>query len=140
MRVNGPGGGSRTHTGSDPRQILSLLRLPVPPLREDGIENSMSEGTRKAGQGLLSKRIRVFNTWKAHPIVAAGEASMSKVSRRELLRWSAAACGAAIGGSTVWSVSERSLVLAQAEPRMHFPSAPRERLAVATWPFRAEIE
>src|SRR5215469_13280862 len=29
-----PGGGSRTHTGSDPRQILSLLRLPVPPLRE----------------------------------------------------------------------------------------------------------
>ena len=33
-RVNGPGGGSRTHTGSDPRQILSLLRLPVPPLRE----------------------------------------------------------------------------------------------------------
>jgi hypothetical protein len=32
---NGPGGGSRTHTGSDPRQILSLLRLPVPPLREN---------------------------------------------------------------------------------------------------------
>jgi hypothetical protein len=32
---DGPGGGSRTHTGSDPRQILSLLRLPVPPLRED---------------------------------------------------------------------------------------------------------
>ena len=31
---DGPGGGSRTHTGSDPRQILSLLRLPVPPLRE----------------------------------------------------------------------------------------------------------
>ena len=31
----GPGGGSRTHTGSDPRQILSLLRLPVPPLREN---------------------------------------------------------------------------------------------------------
>ena len=30
----GPGGGSRTHTGSDPRQILSLLRLPVPPLRD----------------------------------------------------------------------------------------------------------
>ena len=32
---DGPGGGSRTHTGSDPRQILSLLRLPVPPLREN---------------------------------------------------------------------------------------------------------
>ena len=32
-----PGGGSRTHTGSDPRQILSLLRLPVPPLR-DGMQ------------------------------------------------------------------------------------------------------
>src|SRR5208282_1169186 len=38
---SGPGGGSRTHTGSDPRQILSLLRLPVPPLRENCIENSM---------------------------------------------------------------------------------------------------
>ena len=39
---DGPGGGSRTHTGSDPRQILSLLRLPVPPLRENCTENSMS--------------------------------------------------------------------------------------------------
>jgi len=27
-------GGSRTHTGSDPQKILSLLRLPVPPLRD----------------------------------------------------------------------------------------------------------
>src|SRR5208283_5226359 len=41
-RKDGPGGGSRTHTGSDPRQILSLLRLPVPPLRENYTENSMS--------------------------------------------------------------------------------------------------
>jgi hypothetical protein len=45
----GPGGGSRTHTGSDPRQILSLLRLPVPPLRENTIENSMRREAGKAG-------------------------------------------------------------------------------------------
>ena len=44
---DGPGGGSRTHTGSDPRQILSLLRLPVPPLREDLYENNMRRGGGK---------------------------------------------------------------------------------------------
>jgi hypothetical protein len=37
-------GGSQTHTGSDPRQILSLLRLPVPPLRENLYENNMWKG------------------------------------------------------------------------------------------------
>jgi hypothetical protein len=47
---DGPGGGSRTHTGSDPRQILSLLRLPVPPLRENLIENSMEECLGKAAE------------------------------------------------------------------------------------------
>jgi hypothetical protein len=31
--------------------FLSLLRLPVPPLRENCIENSMSGGTGKAGGG-----------------------------------------------------------------------------------------
>jgi sugar phosphate isomerase/epimerase len=82
----------------------------------------------------------VFNTLKAHPVVAPGEASMSKFSRREFLRSSTAACGTAIGGATICSVFEPSLVLAQAKPAMHFPTAARERLAVATWPFRAEIE
>ena len=52
---NGPGGGSRTHTGSDPRQILSLLRLPVPPLRENSIENSMS-GVWGKGAGRARRR------------------------------------------------------------------------------------
>jgi sugar phosphate isomerase/epimerase len=65
---------------------------------------------------------------------------MSRLSRRELLRSSAAACGAAIASSTAWSVFEPSLAHPQAKPAMNFPAAPRERLAVATWPFRAEIE
>jgi sugar phosphate isomerase/epimerase len=64
---------------------------------------------------------------------------MSQLSRRELLRSSAAACGAVVAAST-WGVFESSLALAQAKPLMQFPIVPRERLAVATWPFRAEIE
>ena len=52
---------------------------------------------------------------------------MSNWSRREVLRSSAAVCGAAI-------------VSGQAKSAMTFPSDPRARLAVATWPFRAEIE
>ena len=52
---SGPGGGSRTHTGSDPRQILSLLRLPVPPLREDLFENNMWRG---GGKGRLLRSLR----------------------------------------------------------------------------------
>jgi sugar phosphate isomerase/epimerase len=66
---------------------------------------------------------------------------MSKWSRRELLRSSAAVCGVAIfGGPVVSSASESSFLFGQAKPAMTFPSDPRERLAVATWPFRAEIE
>ncbi len=49
--IDGPGGGSRTHTGSDPRQILSLLRLPVPPLRENLYENNMCGRGGKGGAG-----------------------------------------------------------------------------------------
>ena len=57
---SGPGGGSRTHTGSDPRQILSLLRLPVPPLRENSIENSMSEVWGKgAGRAQCDEKMEV---------------------------------------------------------------------------------
>jgi hypothetical protein len=46
-------GGRRTHTGSDPRQILSLLRLPVPPLRGNLYENNMQRALVKdAGVGV----------------------------------------------------------------------------------------
>jgi hypothetical protein len=48
----GPGGGSRTHTGSDPRQILSLLRLPVPPLR--AVDNKKLSTSRLLGIVRLS--------------------------------------------------------------------------------------
>jgi sugar phosphate isomerase/epimerase len=66
---------------------------------------------------------------------------MTKISRRELLRSSAIACGAALtAGPAGWSVFAPSLAFAQTKPSMSFPSEPRERLAVATWPFRAEIE
>jgi sugar phosphate isomerase/epimerase len=65
---------------------------------------------------------------------------MSKWSRREVLR-SSAACGAAIVGRSVASgVFESSLLFGQAKPTLTFPADPRERLAVATWPFRSEIE
>jgi hypothetical protein len=55
-----PGGGSRTHTGSDPRQILSLLRLPVPPLREDLYENNMWRGGGKGREGCADESFGVI--------------------------------------------------------------------------------
>ncbi|HTP70193.1 MAG TPA: sugar phosphate isomerase/epimerase family protein [Dongiaceae bacterium] len=66
---------------------------------------------------------------------------MSKWSRREVLRSSAAAGGAALVSSSIlYSAFESSFLFGQAQPAMTFPTDPRERLAVATWPFRAEIE
>lgn len=66
---------------------------------------------------------------------------MTKFSRRELLSSSALAGGAALaGGSTLWRTIESLVAYAQAKPSMNFPTAPKDRLAVATWPFRAEIE
>src|SRR5208283_2573981 len=67
-RKDGPGGGSRTHTGSDPRQILSLLRLPVPPLRENYTENSMSGVW---GKGAAWKRGQ-FGVWELATAFAVG--------------------------------------------------------------------
>jgi sugar phosphate isomerase/epimerase len=64
---------------------------------------------------------------------------MKEFTRRILLRSSALAAGAAL----VPGLTTRNLVGApvpQDKPSLKFPTAPRERLAVASWPFRAEIE
>jgi sugar phosphate isomerase/epimerase len=66
---------------------------------------------------------------------------MSKISRRELLRSSLVAGSAALASATISSGPFRlSPLFAQGKPVLNFPTVPRERLAVATWPFRAEIE
>jgi len=66
---------------------------------------------------------------------------MKKISRREVLRSSAMACAAAVAAGPVsWNVFRPTLAFGETKPAMQFPTAPRERLAVATWPFRAEIE
>ena len=57
---------------------------------------------------------------------------MSHLSRRSFLKESAVlTIGAACGGRRAWS--------AQSQPRIPLPSAARDRLAVASWPFRAFI-
>ena len=64
-----------------------------------------------------------------------------KISRRELLCSSAMACGATVtAGPVIHSIFEPCLTFADTKPSMNFPTAVRDRLAVATWPFRAEIE
>jgi sugar phosphate isomerase/epimerase len=64
-----------------------------------------------------------------------------KVSRRNLLHTSAAAMAGAIAWRSnpleMFGVVEAS---GQGTPQMMFPTEARERLAVASWPFRAEIE
>jgi len=59
---------------------------------------------------------------------------MPKRSRRSFLKTSATlAAGAVLSGdSDLWSFASG--------PSLEFPTTPRERLAVATWPFRAFIE
>jgi sugar phosphate isomerase/epimerase len=56
-----------------------------------------------------------------------------KCSRREFLRSSALGAGAL--ASAEWKP-----LLAAKEPHLRFPTAPRDRLAVTSWPFRAYIE
>ncbi len=65
---------------------------------------------------------------------------MTKISRRGVLRGSAAF----VAGAIVW---RRDLVgrfaapeRFQTAPQLRFPTVARERLSVASWPFRAEIE
>lgn len=60
---------------------------------------------------------------------------MHRLSRRAFLKNSSTlAASAAILGSN------RDDLALPAEPRLNFPTSPRERLAVASWPFRAFIE
>ncbi|HXY01183.1 MAG TPA: TIM barrel protein [Candidatus Limnocylindrales bacterium] len=66
---------------------------------------------------------------------------MKKFSRRGLLRASAVAAGAALSWKTnPLDIFDGFTAFAQNRPDLKFPAAARERLAVASWPFRAEIE
>lgn len=66
---------------------------------------------------------------------------MRKFSRRHVLRTSAAAAAGAFAlpFSTFHHLNAAIPSSLQA-PHLEFPTAPRNRLAVASWPFRAEIE
>jgi sugar phosphate isomerase/epimerase len=65
---------------------------------------------------------------------------MKNISRRGVLRSSAAlAAGAVAWGPKAFGVLGGAFA-AQEAPHMNFPTGARERLAVASWPFRAEIE
>ena len=67
---------------------------------------------------------------------------MKKVTRRTMIEKSAVAAGAAI----TWGAWPRLDIFAATAkdpltgPHLKFPAIPRERLAVATWPFRGYIE
>jgi sugar phosphate isomerase/epimerase len=64
---------------------------------------------------------------------------MKEFTRRSLLRSAAVAAGAfLVPELTTWKPV--AAAAPQNKPDLKFPMAPRERLAVATWPFRAEIE
>jgi len=64
---------------------------------------------------------------------------MEKLTRRTMLRSSAVATGTAITLG-VWLEFVASATPTTAGPDLNFPTAARDRLAVATWPFRAYIE
>ena len=63
-------------------------------------------------------------------------------SRRELLRDGATLAGAALcwPGKGAAEIVELRGIETQSGPALQFPSEPRARLAVASWPFRAYIE
>jgi sugar phosphate isomerase/epimerase len=64
---------------------------------------------------------------------------MKEFTRRSLLRSAAVATGASLVPLlTTWNLVARAAL--QNKPDLTFPTIPRERLAVATWPFRVEIE
>ena len=66
---------------------------------------------------------------------------MKKVSRRTAIKQAAVTGGAALmwGGLPTAEVLEAD-AHRLGGPNIKFPTAPRERLAVARWPFRAVIE
>jgi sugar phosphate isomerase/epimerase len=64
---------------------------------------------------------------------------MKEFTRRSLLRTAAVGAGASlVPHLTTWNLVGAAAL--QNKPDLKFPAVPRERLAVATWPFRAEIE
>jgi sugar phosphate isomerase/epimerase len=67
---------------------------------------------------------------------------MKGITRRRLLGSCAVAAGAAVAAP--WNLTEPLLgtapALAVNGPNVNFPTVPRGRLAVASWPFRAEID
>jgi sugar phosphate isomerase/epimerase len=66
---------------------------------------------------------------------------MKKLSRRCLLRSSAVAAGAGLVSNIApLGLLRTARVFADKQPHLQFPTTPRERLAIASWPFRAEIE
>src|ERR1700739_1152214 len=66
---------------------------------------------------------------------------MRKVSRRGLLRSSMVmAAGACALRPGLLAFSGVAGDAAQSAPKLGFPTAPRDRIAVAFWPVRAEIE
>jgi sugar phosphate isomerase/epimerase len=83
----------------------------------------------------------VFNTSQRPKTIAPSEDEMKKLSRRGVLRGSAVlAAGALSLPRQSLDLLARSMTMQEAQPHMKFPSEARERLAVASWPFRAEIE
>lgn len=66
---------------------------------------------------------------------------MNKFSRRHVLRTSlAAAAGAFVLPGSTFHLLNAAMPSPLQSPHLQFPPAPRQRLAVASWPFRAEIE
>jgi sugar phosphate isomerase/epimerase len=68
---------------------------------------------------------------------------MTQFSRRSFLRSSAVMAGATIpwaGSLGLGSLLGEFASASQKPPHLEFPTAARDRLAVASWPFRAEIE
>lgn len=68
------------------------------------------------------------------------EGEMNKLSRRAVLRAGIGlVAGAAALRSSAFELLGAERHSREGNPDLQFPSAPRERLAVASWPFRAEI-
>ena len=70
---------------------------------------------------------------------------MPKFSRREFLTNSSALTAGFALGAVAGSISPprsmaRGAALPASEPLIHFPTEPRERISVASWPFRAWID
>lgn len=85
---------------------------------------------------------RVLNTGEtARKSIAPSEDEMRRVSRRSVLR-SAIGLSAAsvIPGTDEFALFGKAGAASQNKPDLKFPNPSRERLAVASWPFRAEIE